>query len=99
MNIGLLYLLLLRASATSFAGLASLPMIHDTLVAQHHVLTEQQLNEAVVITRSTPGPVGVYVVSVGYFAAGTARCVRGLAGDDNSRTAYHPAGPLRRTGV
>ncbi len=61
---------LFRASATSFAGLASLPMIHDTLVAQHHVLTEQQLDEAVVITRSTPGPVGVYVVSVGYFVAG-----------------------------
>lgn len=70
MNIGLLYLVLLQASATSFAGLASLPMVHDMLVVQRHVLTEQQLNEAVVITRSTPGPVGVYVVSVGYFVAG-----------------------------
>lgn len=70
MNIVLLYLLLLKGTVTAFAGLASLPVIHDALVVQHHVLTDQQLNEAVVITRSTPGPVGLYIVSVGYFAAG-----------------------------
>jgi chromate transporter len=29
----------------------------------------QQLNEAVVITRSTSGPVGLYIVSVGHFVA------------------------------
>jgi chromate transporter len=43
----------------------------------HHVLTDQQLNEAVVITRSTPGPVGLYVVSVGYFVAGLSGAVAG----------------------
>jgi len=57
MNIALLYLLLLKGTCTAFAGLASLPVIHDTLVTQHGVLTEQQLNQAVVITRSSPGPV------------------------------------------
>jgi chromate transporter len=70
MSIALLYLLLLRASLTSFAGLASLPMLQDSLVHQRHVLTEEQLNQAVVITRSTPGAVGVYIVSVGYYVAG-----------------------------
>lgn len=70
MNIVLLYVLLLEGSMTAFAGLASLPVIQDSLVNQHHVLTEQQLNEAVVITRTTPGPVGLYIVSVGYFVAG-----------------------------
>jgi chromate transporter len=44
MNIALLYLLLLKGTCTAFAGLASLPVIHDTLVTQHGVLTEQQLN-------------------------------------------------------
>jgi chromate transporter len=34
------------------------------------ILTDKQLNEAVVITRGTPGPVGPYIVSVGYFVAG-----------------------------
>jgi chromate transporter len=77
MNAALLYLLLLKGTCTAFAGLASLPVTHDTLVTQHHVLTDQQLNEAVVITRSTPGPVGLYVVSVGYFVAGIPGAIAG----------------------
>ena len=39
MNVVLLYLLRLKGTATAFAGLASLPVIHDALVTQHHVLT------------------------------------------------------------
>lgn len=77
MNVVLLYLLLLKGTATAFAGLASLPVIHDALVVQYHVLTDEQLNQAVVITRSTPGPVGLYVVSVGYFVAGLPGAVVG----------------------
>jgi chromate transporter len=78
MNIALLYLLLLKATVTAFAGLASLPVIQDTLVMQYHVLTNDQLNDAVVITRSSPGPVGLYIVSVGYFVAGLPGAVAGL---------------------
>ena len=58
MNVALLYLLLLKGTCTAFAGLASLPVIHDTLVTEHGVLTEQQLNEAVVITRARRGRLG-----------------------------------------
>ena len=43
----------------------------------YHVLTNEQLNEAVVITRSSPGPVGLYIVSVGYFAGGLPGAVAG----------------------
>ena len=77
MNIVELYLVLLKGTITTFAGLASLPAIQDALVFQRHVLTDTQLNEAVVITRSTPGPVGLYVVSVGYFVAGAPGAVAG----------------------
>ena len=77
MNIALLYLVLLKATATAFAGLASLPVVQDSLVAHYHVLTNDQLNQAVVITRSTPGPVGLYVVSVGYFVAGIPGAIAG----------------------
>lgn len=77
MNAALLYLLLLKGTVTAFAGLASLPVLQDSLVAHYHVLTDQQLNEAVVITRSTPGPVGLYVVSVGYFVAGISGAIAG----------------------
>jgi chromate transporter len=77
MNIVLLYLLLLKGTVTAFAGLASLPVIQESLVIHYHVLTNEQLNEAVVITRSSPGPVGLYIVSVGYFAAGLPGAVAG----------------------
>ena len=77
MNTVLLYLLLLKGTVTAFVGLASLPVIQDSLVVHYHVLTDQQLNEAVVITRSTPGVVGLYIVSVGYFVAGLPGAVAG----------------------
>ena len=77
MNVAVLYLLLLKETATAFAGLASLPVIQDELVLQRHVLTDTQLNEAVVITRSTPGAVGLYIVSVGYFVAGVPGALAG----------------------
>ena len=77
MNIMLLYLLLLKGTVTAFAGLASLAVIQDSLVTQYHVLTNDQLNDAIVITRSTPGPVGLYIVSVGYFVAGLPGAVAG----------------------
>jgi chromate transporter len=79
MNVFLLYLILLKGTMTAFAGLASLPVIQDALVFHYHVLTDKQLNEALVITRSTPGPVGLYIVSVGYFVAGVPGAIAGWA--------------------
>jgi len=72
-----LYFLLLKATATSFARLASVPVVRDELVVQRHMITDHQLNSALVITRATPGPVGVYVVSVGYFADGIQGAIAG----------------------
>jgi chromate transporter len=77
MSLLLLYLLLLKGAITAFAGLASLPVIQETFVFQLHLLTEKELNEAVAITRSTPGPVGLYIVAVGYFVAGAPGAVMG----------------------
>jgi chromate transporter len=65
-----LYLLLLKATVTSFAGMGSLPQIRQDFVVTYGVITDEQLSQAVVIGRSAPGPVGAYVVSVGYFAGG-----------------------------
>lgn len=79
MNVFLLYLILLKGTVTAFAGLASLPVIQTALVFQHHVLTDQQLIEAVAIARSTPGPTGLYIVSIGYFVAGTPGAIAGWA--------------------
>ena len=70
MNVVILYLLLLKATVTSFSGLSSLPMVRHDLVVDRHWLNDRQLNAAVVVGQSSPGPFGLYIVAVGYFAAG-----------------------------
>jgi chromate transporter len=70
MNLFVLYLLLTKATLTSFSGLTSLPMVRHDLVEHHRVLTDRQLNAAVAAGRTAPGPNGLYLVSVGYFVAG-----------------------------
>jgi chromate transporter len=70
MNPILVYLLLLKATATSFTGLASLPMVRNDFVVNRRVLTDRQLAAAVAAGQTAPGPVGLYVVSVGYFVGG-----------------------------
>lgn len=59
----------LRASALSVGGLAALPMLRADLIA-HGILTDQQFLEAIAIGRLSPGPSGLYLVSLGYFASG-----------------------------
>jgi chromate transporter len=76
-NLLLLYLLLLKATVTSFSGLASLPVVRNDLVVNRRVLTDRELNAAVVVGQAGPGPLGLYVVSVGYFAAGVPGAVAG----------------------
>ena len=78
MNIFLLYALLLKATLTSFSGLASLPMVRNDLVVEHKVLTDRQLNTAVVAGRTGPGPNGLYLVSVGYYVDGLPGATAGL---------------------
>ncbi len=72
-----LYLLLLRATLFSFSGFGSLPQVREDLVTRHAVITDDQLNRAVLVARTTPGPMGVYVVSVGYEAMGMRGAVAG----------------------
>jgi chromate transporter len=73
----LLYLLMLKASATTFNGPSSLPVLRNDLVVKHKVITDRQLNAAVTAARSSPGPMGIYIVSVGYFAAGVPGAILG----------------------
>lgn len=70
MSLWLLYGLLLKATVTSFSGMGSLPQIRQDLVVTHQALSDEQLSHAVLLGRSVPGPVGVYVVAAGYLAAG-----------------------------
>jgi chromate transporter len=77
MSIIVVYLLLLKATATSFAGMGSLPQIRQDFVETHRFLSDEQLSQAVLVGRATPGPMGAYVVAVGYFAVGWPGAVAG----------------------
>jgi len=77
MNAFVIYLLLLKATMTSFAGMGSLPQIQQDFVETRGVITEQQLSQAVLVGRATIGPMGAYVVAVGYFAGGWPGAIAG----------------------
>ena len=70
MNLLALYLIMLKATVTTFNGPMSLPVLRDELVVKRHVITDSELTAAVTAAQSAPGPMGIYVVSVGYFVAG-----------------------------
>ena len=70
MNAVVLYFLLLRATALSFSGFASVPVIREDLVVTRGVLTDEELNSAIAISQASPGPLGLYIVVLGYFVAG-----------------------------
>lgn len=78
MNAFLLYLLLLRATALSFSGFGAVPMIREELVLRRPLITDQQLNSAIAISQASPGPLGLYVVVVGYFVAGWPGALAGV---------------------
>ena len=63
MNIVLLYLLLLKATATSFSGLTSLPVVRNDFVVQRQVLTDRQLNN---ISLITCGGIPLLVAAIGF---------------------------------
>ena len=70
MNLVALYFVMLKATLTTFNGPMSLPVLRGELVVNRHVITDRELTAAVTAAQSAPGPMGIYVVSVGYFVAG-----------------------------
>lgn len=77
MSLALLYLLMLKATVTTFNGPMSLPLLREELVVKRHVLSDRHLAAAVTAAQASPGPMGIYVVSVGYFVAGVPGAIAG----------------------
>lgn len=78
MNAVALYWLFLRAVLLSFSGFATVPVLRDALVLNHGVLTDVQLNDAIAISQASPGPLGMYVVLLGYFITGIPGAIAGV---------------------
>lgn len=69
--------ILMKSTCTSFAGMASMPEVRAELVDDRHWVTDDQVDASVVIARTTPGPVGVYIVALGYMADGVPGAIAG----------------------
>ena len=65
------------SALTSFSGVGALPQIRQDLVVTYHVMTDDDLSRAVLFGRSSPGPVGLYIVSVGHAVRGVPGAVVG----------------------
>lgn len=66
-----LYFILLKATLSAFSGLGALPIIRDELVINRRAISDAQMNTALVAGRVSPGPIGMYIVSIGYYAGGS----------------------------
>lgn len=73
-----LFLVFLRAAIFSVGGQAALPQLRVDLVSTG-ILTEHQVLESLAIGRLTPGPTGLYIMVLGYFAGGLLGGVIALA--------------------
>ena len=73
-----LYWLFLRVVLLSFSGFATVPLLREALVLDRGILTDTQLNDAIAISQSSPGPLGLYVVVVGQFVAGLPGALAGV---------------------
>jgi chromate transporter len=66
----LLFLLFLKSSALSFGGLGGVPTLHQDLVNLHVPDVDNLFGQALAVGRLSPGPNGLYLVSLGYLMGG-----------------------------
>lgn len=64
-----LFLVFLKASALGLGGYGSLPVIREDLILAGHA-SDEQLVQAIAVSRFSTGPNGTYVIGLGYLIAG-----------------------------
>ena len=69
MNWLLYFWLFFKASLVSTGGTGNLPSLHADLLPKHWA-TERQFGEALTIGQVSPGPTGLWVISLGYLTGG-----------------------------
>lgn len=65
-----LFLLLVQAVLLSHSGWASVAVVRQALVEQHAILTDARLTTFLALSQITPGPLGFYLLFVGYSVQG-----------------------------
>lgn len=74
MNLLTFFLILLKGSLFSTSGTGNVPILHDDLVPRGWA-TEHQFAEALAVGQISPGPSGLWVISLGYLTAGWRGCL------------------------
>lgn len=74
------FLVFLKASMLSSGGLQSLPLLQEDLILHRGLLTDGDFATAVAIGRISPGPNGLFVLSIGYYLAGFAGSLAAVLG-------------------
>jgi chromate transporter len=83
-----------KSSALAVGGLASLPLLRADLVPRY--VSDAGIVQALAIGRLGPGPNGLYIVSLGYLAAGWTGALYALIGATLAPLAILPATALAR---
>lgn len=68
-NPWIFFLLLLKGSLFSTGGLSNLPIVYDDLLARGWA-DDRQFTEALAVGKISPGPTGLWVLSLGYLVHG-----------------------------
>lgn len=79
MNLLVYFWLFLKASLFSTGGFGNVPSLHADLTARHWA-TDRQFAEAMTIGQISPGPNGLWVISLGYLTWGVAGSILALCG-------------------
>ncbi len=65
-----MFLLFLKSSLFSFGGFGPLPIVQQDFVESRHWATEATVASALAVGRISPGPNGLFLISLGYFVGG-----------------------------
>jgi chromate transporter len=74
----LYFLFALKASLFSTGGFGNVPSLHDDLLARGWA-TEHNFTEALAVGQISPGPNGLWIISLGYFVDGVPGALLSLA--------------------
>ncbi|HLJ57071.1 MAG TPA: chromate transporter [Chthonomonadaceae bacterium] len=72
------FLLALKASMLSTGGFGNVPSLHDDLLARNWA-TERTFSESLAVGQVSPGPNGLWIISLGYFVDGVRGALLSLA--------------------
>ena len=93
------FFIFLKASAVTFAGLGALPVLQQELVQFRGWADDAQVAKAVAVGRLSPGPNGMFTVSLGYQVMGWPGALLALLGSVLPPLIVLPLAPIVRRSI